>query len=59
SISLFYEFNTALQIAIYAWIFAFDAIIVRTITAFEWKRSILVATASLLSTIVLGLLLGF
>ena len=59
SISLFYEFNTALQIAVYAWIFALDAIIVRTITAFEWKRSVVVAAASLLSTIVLGLLLGF
>ncbi len=59
TIALFYNVSIYIQIAIYAWIFALNAIIVRAITAFNWGRTVVVSAASLLLTIIIGLLLGF
>ena len=59
TVALFNSVANYMQIAIYVWTFALDAIIVRALTAYTWGRTIVVSAASLLLTIIIGLFLGF
>ena len=59
AISTFYQISIYIQLAVYAWLFAVNVFIVRTVTTFNWGKSMTIAAASLLLTIIIGLLIGF
>lgn len=59
AISTFYQISIYIQLAVYVWLFAVNVFIVRAVSTFNWGKSMTIAAASLLLTIVIGLLIGF
>jgi Yip1 domain len=59
AINTFYQISIYVQLAVYVWLFTVSVFIVRAVTTFTYGKSMTIAAASLLLTIVIGLLVGF